>query len=46
MIVPLNELETALHELQQNKNLVKVLVSPEIGHRIMLQAGKEACHGL
>jgi threonine dehydrogenase-like Zn-dependent dehydrogenase len=36
MIVPLNELEIALHELQQNKKLVKVLVCPEIDHRIML----------
>jgi threonine dehydrogenase-like Zn-dependent dehydrogenase len=36
MIVPLNELETALHELRQNKNLVKVLVSPEVTKRIVL----------
>jgi threonine dehydrogenase-like Zn-dependent dehydrogenase len=36
MVVPLNELEIALHELQQNKNLVKVLVAPEIDKRIML----------
>jgi threonine dehydrogenase-like Zn-dependent dehydrogenase len=36
MIVPLHELELALHELQQNKDLVKVLVSPEIKERIVL----------
>ncbi len=36
MIVPLSELETALNELQQNKDLVKVLVSPEITERILL----------
>lgn len=36
MVVPLFELETALNELQQNKNLVKVLVSPEITERIYL----------
>jgi threonine dehydrogenase-like Zn-dependent dehydrogenase len=36
MIVPLKELETALHELRQNKNLVKVLVSPEATERIIL----------
>jgi threonine dehydrogenase-like Zn-dependent dehydrogenase len=36
MIVPLNELEIALNELHQNKDLVKVLVSPEINERIIL----------
>lgn len=36
MIVPLHELEMALHELQQNKDLVKVLVSPEVEERIIL----------
>jgi threonine dehydrogenase-like Zn-dependent dehydrogenase len=36
MIVPLCELEKALHELQEDKNLVKVLVSPEITRRIVL----------
>jgi threonine dehydrogenase-like Zn-dependent dehydrogenase len=36
MIVPLNELEIALKELQSNKDLVKVLVSPEITERIVL----------
>jgi threonine dehydrogenase-like Zn-dependent dehydrogenase len=36
MIVPLTELEAALHELQQNKDLVKVLVSPEITERKIL----------
>jgi len=36
MIVPLHELEIALNELHQNKDLVKVLVSPEITERIIL----------
>jgi len=36
MIVPLEELETALHELRENPKLVKVLVSPEIMERIVL----------
>ena len=36
MIVPLCELEKALHEIQEDKNLVKVLVSPEITRRIVL----------
>jgi threonine dehydrogenase-like Zn-dependent dehydrogenase len=36
MIVPLPELERALHELQEDKTLVKVLVSPEIDKRIKL----------
>jgi threonine dehydrogenase-like Zn-dependent dehydrogenase len=36
MIVPLRELELALNELHQNKDLVKVLVSPEITERIIL----------
>jgi threonine dehydrogenase-like Zn-dependent dehydrogenase len=36
MIVPLPELERALHELQEDKTLVKVLVSPEIDQRIRL----------
>jgi len=36
MIVPLCELEKALNELHQNKDLVKVLVSPEITERIIL----------
>ena len=36
MIVPLEELESALKELQENKNLVKVLVSPMINERIIL----------
>lgn len=36
MIVPLRELEQSLNELQQNKDLVKVLVSPEINERIVL----------
>jgi threonine dehydrogenase-like Zn-dependent dehydrogenase len=36
MIVPLSELELSLNELHQNKDLVKVLVSPEITERIIL----------
>lgn len=36
MIVPLRETEKALHELHLNKNLVKVLVCPEIDERIIL----------
>jgi Threonine dehydrogenase and related Zn-dependent dehydrogenases len=36
MVVPLWELETALLELQQNKDLVKVLVSPEATERKIL----------
>ena len=35
MVVPLEELETALHEIRTNKELVKVLVSPEIKERIV-----------
>ncbi|SHO43013.1 zinc-dependent alcohol dehydrogenase [Anaerocolumna xylanovorans] len=37
MIVPLEELESALKEIQENKKLVKVLVSPEIKERIILE---------
>jgi len=33
MVVPLEELEMALHELHENRNLVKVFVSPEITKR-------------
>ena len=36
MIVPLSELEDALKELQTNKELIKVFVSPEIKERIVL----------
>ncbi|MDR1406207.1 MAG: alcohol dehydrogenase catalytic domain-containing protein [Prevotellaceae bacterium] len=36
MIVPLEELETALNELRTNPKLVKVLVAPEISERIIL----------
>lgn len=36
MIVPLSELESALNELQTNKELFKVFVSPEAEKRIML----------
>ena len=35
MIVPLEELEQALHEIQGSKTIVKVLVSPEIDERII-----------
>jgi threonine dehydrogenase-like Zn-dependent dehydrogenase len=35
MIVPLEELEPALKELRENKNLTKVFVSPEISKRQM-----------
>jgi threonine dehydrogenase-like Zn-dependent dehydrogenase len=37
MIVPLREVEVALNELHANKNLVKVLVCPEIDERIILE---------
>ncbi len=46
MVVPLWETEKALLELHENKDLVKVLVSPEIDRRIMLHNGKEIQHGL
>jgi threonine dehydrogenase-like Zn-dependent dehydrogenase len=36
MIVPLNELESALNELQTNKELIKVFVSPDITERVIL----------
>ncbi|MEA4852641.1 MAG: alcohol dehydrogenase catalytic domain-containing protein [Christensenella sp.] len=36
MVVPLEELEDALKELRENPNLFKVLVSPEIHERIIL----------
>ena len=36
MIVPLEELEPALKELRENKNLTKVFVSPETSERQML----------
>ena len=36
MVVPLEETEAAIKELQVNKKLVKVLVSPEITERIVL----------
>lgn len=38
MIVPLEELEETLQEIQKNKKLVKVIVSPEIKERIILNA--------
>lgn len=34
MVVPLEELETALHELKADKNMIKVFVNPEISERI------------
>ncbi|MCL1929366.1 MAG: alcohol dehydrogenase catalytic domain-containing protein [Treponema sp.] len=34
MAVPLEDLETALKEIQSNKKLVKVIVSPEISQRV------------
>ena len=34
MVVPLEDLENAMKEIQGNKNLVKVIVSPEISQRI------------
>jgi len=36
MIVPLSELEDALHELRTNDKLVKVLVGPEVKEKIVL----------
>jgi len=36
MVVPLEETEQALKELQENRKLVKVLVSPEITKRVIL----------
>lgn len=36
MVVPLEELEKALHELRTNPELIKVFVSPEITERKML----------
>lgn len=36
MIVPLEELETALHELRENQKLIKVLVSPLVKERKIL----------
>lgn len=38
-IVPLRDLEKALHELNEDKNLIKVLVSPEIDEEIVLGGG-------
>jgi threonine dehydrogenase-like Zn-dependent dehydrogenase len=34
MVVPLEDLENAMKEIQGNKNLVKVIVSPDISQRI------------
>ena len=36
LVVPLEELESALHELRTNANLIKVFVSPEISKRKVL----------
>lgn len=36
MVVPLEELEDALKELRENRSLIKVLVSPDIKERIIL----------
>ncbi len=36
MVVPLEELEIALKELHENKDLVKVLVCPDLSERIVL----------
>ncbi|HEY5587012.1 MAG TPA: alcohol dehydrogenase catalytic domain-containing protein [Ruminiclostridium sp.] len=36
MVVPLEELESAMHELRTNRDLIKVFVSPEISERIIL----------
>ncbi len=37
MVVPLEELEDAIHELSENPNLIKVFVSPEIDKRILFE---------
>ena len=37
MIVPLEELEQALHELRTNKDLIKVFVDPSISERKVLR---------
>ncbi len=36
MVVPLEELEQALHELRADKNIIKVFVNPEISERIYI----------
>ncbi len=36
MVVPLEELETVLHELRENPKLFKILVSPKIKERVIL----------
>lgn len=36
MVVPLEELETALHEVKKDKNIIRVFVSPEIKERIYI----------
>jgi threonine dehydrogenase-like Zn-dependent dehydrogenase len=35
-VVPLEDLEDALHELKNNKELIKIFVSPEISERIFI----------
>ena len=37
MIVPLEELEQALHELRTNKDLIKVFVDPQASERRILK---------
>jgi L-iditol 2-dehydrogenase len=41
MVVPLEELEKALHELQENRDLFKVFVSSEAGSRKILSADEK-----
>jgi L-iditol 2-dehydrogenase len=36
MVVPLEELETALHEVKKDRNIIRVFVSPEIKERIYI----------
>ena len=35
-VVPLEDLEDALHELQADKNIIKIFVNPEISERIII----------
>jgi len=35
-VVPLEDLEDALHELQKDKNIIKIFVNPEISERIII----------
>lgn len=36
-VVPLEDLEDALHELQEDKNIIKIFVNPEISERIIIK---------